>query len=187
MSIYTPYFQIPKNIYFNLHEEYNCNNLKLDVNYKIILDISEECCICLEDIQYGIQLGCKHNICRNCVSDLNLQMQFENCPYCRQTINKSNIELFKTKSQDDYEKKSDEIKKQLIIAHEKQSKIDKINTAISYIQHIDAKYTNKPIYEQPFALFPELHKPTLQQQSTLRQLNIDKEMNKKAWKAKKRK
>ncbi len=69
------------------NREISTNELQVDINLnsKEILNLNEECMICLEILEKGIQLDCHHVYHRECIDKL-LEYNIVTCPLCRADI-----------------------------------------------------------------------------------------------------
>lgn len=55
------------------------------INNEVELTIDYDCCICLDNIENGIILKCKHVLHKECLKEM-IESELTNCPLCRQDI-----------------------------------------------------------------------------------------------------
>lgn len=149
---------------------YSKESLKICINEKIgfneVIDVEDECSICLEDIDFGVEVSCGHQYCYKCTSDIIDKctgvFYGTSCPYCRQIINWNKYKLFKSEEQHKRELEKAEKER---LRKEKEAKIKKaINDRIAELELEQKKMVKK-------------EKITM---------SLEKEMQKRAWKNKKR-
>jgi hypothetical protein len=157
---------------------YSKESLKICIKDKIgfndILNAEDECSICFEDIDLGIELSCSHQFCHNCTLDIiNEYEKYQyitdvkkTCPYCRQMINWNKYKLFKSDTQ---HKLDLEIQRKEKKAKKKREKDKQI------LNELNKKIRELEIEQNDFV------------RKEKKKLSIEKEMNKRAWKNKRNK
>lgn len=79
-------------------------NINDKTKFTKVIDDEDECSICLDDIEYGVNFDCKHKFCKTCIlSFINSDKHTDNCSYCRKKIKWDKITLFKSKKIHDTE------------------------------------------------------------------------------------
>ena len=79
-------------------------DIKDKKKYIKVIDSEDECSVCLDDIEYGINLDCGHKFCKSCISSfIDSEKHTDDCSYCRKKVKWNKITLFKSKKIHDIE------------------------------------------------------------------------------------
>ncbi len=121
-----------------LQDKLTENNSKLKIfnNLEKKLKENNECPVCLEELQSNVKviLGCGHFICSNCISKILNKKNSDNCPYCRQTFYKDELQIIKPNIKNDQEINKWGTKMNYLISYLSDILADKNNRIIIFSQ-----------------------------------------------------